>query len=203
MRREKHISGQSYKLIRYEKTDSRRPMSDLSVKGVMHTSERHFVSIGLGDDALLPTPLPPRYALLNTRMPFFSCATSFMSAVNLAFCSSVRRYGVKWEMQSRVFAFGVLRNHSTTMLSSSSMGWPSGPSIAAVALRFLGLGWPPALGAEGFGEGADATSSGSSAFRLLLDFAVAPDGARGVWECPGLPPGPGSVSVAFGELDAT
>jgi hypothetical protein len=112
---------------------------------------------------------------------------------------------VKWEMQSRVFAFGVLRSHSTTMLSSSSIGWPSGPSIAAVALRFLGLGWPPPLGAEGFREGADATSSGSSAFRLLLGFVAAPDGgARGVREeGPGLPACPGSVSVPFGELAAT
>jgi len=52
-----------------------------------------LVSIGPGDDALLPPPT--RYALRNTRMPFFSCATSLISAVNFAFCSSVRRYGVK------------------------------------------------------------------------------------------------------------
>jgi len=161
--------------------------------------------MGLGDDALLPTPLPPRYALLNTKMPFFSCATSLINAVNLAFCSSERRYGVKWEIQSRVLAFGVLRSHSMTMLSSSSIGWPSGPSIAAVALRFLGFGWPPAVDAAG--DGADATSSVSSAFRLLLGFTgvTTPDGAgRGEREeGPGLPPGPGSVSAPFGELVAT
>ena len=81
------------------------------------------------------------------------------------------------------------------------MGWPSGPSIAAVALRFLGLGWPPAP--EAIGEGADATSSGSSAFRLLPSFAAL-DGVRWVRdEGPGLPPRPGSASVPFGGLVAT
>jgi hypothetical protein len=95
-------------------------------------------------------------------------------------------------------AFGVLRSHSTTMLSSSSIGCPSGPSIAAVALRFLGFGWPP--GAEG--DGADATSSVSSAFRLLLSFAggAPDDGTRESEDGPGLP---GSVSVPFGEPTAT
>ena len=165
----------------------------------------YFVSMGPGDDALLPTPLPPRYALLNTKIPFFSCATSLINAVNLAFCSSERRYGVKWEIQSRVLAFGVLRSHSMTMLSSSSIGWPSGPSIAAVALRFLGFGWPPAVDAPG--DGADATSSVSSAFRLLPGFAgvTTPDGAaRGGErdEGPGLPPRPKGVSAPFGELVA-
>ena len=90
-----------------------------------------------------------------------------------------------------------------TMLSSSSIGWPSGPSIAAVALRFLGLGWPPA--ADATGDGADARSSASSAFRLLPSFAGGtPDGGRGERvEGPGLPPRPGSASAPFGELAAT
>lgn len=112
---------------------------------------------------------------------------------------------MKWEIQSRVLAFGVLRSHSMTMLSSSSIGWPSGPSIAAVALRFLGFGWPPTVDAAG--DGADATSSVSSAFRLLLGFAgvTTPDGAaRGEREeGPGLAPRPGSVSAPVGELVAT
>jgi hypothetical protein len=163
----------------------------------------YFVSIGLGDGALLPLPLPPRYALLNTKMPFFSCATSLINAVNLAFCSSERRYGVKWEIQSRVLALGVLRSHSMTMLSSSSIGWPSGPSIAAVALRFLDFGCPPT--ADAAGDGADITSSASSAFRLLPSFAGGTlDGGRGERvEGPGLPPSPGSVSAPFGGLAAT
>ena len=106
-------------------------------------------------------------------------------------------------MQSRVLAFGVLRSHSITIPSSSSIGWPSGPSIAAVALRFFGFGWLPA--AEAVGDGADTTSSAaSSAFRLLPSFAgEAPDGARGEREeGPGLPACPGSVSDPFGELTA-
>ena len=86
---------------------------------IVHTP--YFASTGPGDDALLPPP-PPRYALLKTRTPFLSCATSLINAVNLPFCSSVRRYGVKCEIQSRVLAFGVLRSHSMTMLSSSSIG---------------------------------------------------------------------------------
>jgi hypothetical protein len=95
-------------------------------------------------------------------------------------------------------AFGVLRSHSITMLSSSSIGWPSGPSIATVALRFLGFGWPPAVDAPG--DGADAISSVSSAFRLLPGFAgvTTPDGAaRGGErdEGPGLRPR--SVSAPF------
>ena len=101
---------------------------------------------------------------------------------------------MKCEIQSRVLAFGVLRSHSTTMLSSSSIGCPSGPSIAAVALRFLGFGWLPA--AEADGDGADATSSVSSAFRLLLGFAEGPpDDCTREMEGPGLDPRPGSVSV--------
>src|SRR6266702_775199 len=105
-------------------------------------------------------------------------------------------------MQSLVFAFGVLRNHSTTILSSSSMGWPSGPSIAAVALRFLGCGWPPA--GEPAREG-DTTSSASSAFRLWLSFAAGTLGeARGGGrEGPGLPPPPAIASVPFGKLAVT
>jgi len=103
---------------------------------------------------------------------------------------------VKWEMQSLVLAFGVLRNHSITMLSSSSMGWPSGPSIAAVALRFLGFGGP--LANDATGEGTVAASSASSAFRLWLGFAEGTLGeARGAWE------GPGLASVPFGELAVT
>ena len=98
-------------------------------------------------------------------------------------------------MQSLVLAFGVLRSHSTTMPSSSSMGWPSGPSIAAVALRFLGFGWLPT--SEVTGEGVDTTSSASSAFRL--SFAEGTLGeARGVEEGPGLP-----VSVPFGDFAVT
>jgi len=113
---------------------------------------------------------------------------------------------VKCEIQSRVLAFGVLRSHSMTMMSSSSIGWPSGPSIAAVALRFLGFGWPPAVDAPG--DGADATSSVSSAFRLLPGFVgvvTTPDGAArgGREEGPGLAPRPVSVSAPFGELVAT
>ncbi len=108
---------------------------------------------------------------------------------------------MKCEIQSRVLAFGVLRSHSMTMMSSSSIGWPSGPSIAAVALRFLGLGWPPA---EAPGDGADAISSASSALRLLPSFAGgAPAGAREREVGPGLPPRPGSVSAPFCEPDAT
>jgi hypothetical protein len=111
---------------------------------------------------------------------------------------------VKCEIQSRVLAFGVLRSHSMTIMSSSSIGWPSGPSIAAVALRFLGLGWPPAP--EAPGDGADAISSASSALRLLPSFAGgAPAGARERERevGPGLPPRPGSVSAPFCEPDAT
>lgn len=64
-----------------------------------------------------------------------------------------------------------------------------------VALRFLGFGWPPAAEVPG---SADATSSVSSAFRLLPSFAGgAPD--NGTRE-EGLPEG---VSVPFGELAAT
>jgi hypothetical protein len=98
-------------------------------------------------------------------------------------------------------ALGVLRSHSMTMMSSSSIGWPSGPSIAAVALRFLGFGWLlPA--ADAAGDGADTISSASSAFRLLLSFAGrTPDGGRGGRvEGPGLP---GRASAPFGELAAT
>jgi len=77
------------------------------------------------------------------------------------------------------------------------MGWPSGPSIAAVALRFLGFGWPPA--SETTGDGVDTTSSASSAFRL--SFAEGTLGeARGVGEGPGLPPRPATASVPFGEF---
>ena len=68
--------------------------------------------------------------------------------------------------------------------------------MVAVALRFLGFGWPPA--AEVAGSGADETSSVSSAFRLLPSFAgVAPDdGTRGDTEgAPGLPPLPEAASV--------
>ena len=110
---------------------------------------------------------------------------------------------MKCEIQSRVLAFGVLRSHSITMLSSSSIGWPSGPSIAVVALRFLGFGWPPP--AEADGSGADAPSSVSSAFRLPSFAGDAPDGGtRGDWEeGPGLPPLPEGASVPFGELAAT
>ena len=59
----------------------------------------------------------------------------------------------------------------------------------------MGFGWLPA--AEVPGDGADATSSASSAFRLLLGFAEgAPDdGTRKIAEGPGLVPRPGSVSV--------
>jgi hypothetical protein len=59
----------------------------------------------------------------------------------------------------------------------------------------LGFGWPPAT--EATGDGADATSSVSSAFRLLLGFAEgAPDdGTREMEEGPGLAPRPGSASV--------
>ena len=106
-------------------------------------------------------------------------------------------------MQSLVLAFGVLRNHSTTMLSSSSMGWPSGPSIAAVALRFF-FGWLlPASGVVG--EGTVTTSSVSSAFRLWFSLAEGTVGeARGVREGPGLPPRPAATaSVPFGELAVT
>jgi len=76
--------------------------------------------------------------------------------------------------------------------------------MVAVALRFLGFGWPPA--AEAAGSGADVTSSVSSAFRLLPSFAggAPDDGTRGdTEEGPGLPPLPESVSVPFGELAAT
>jgi len=112
---------------------------------------------------------------------------------------------VKWEMQSRVLAFGVLRSHSTTMLSSSSIGCPSGPSIATVALRFFGFGWPAPPAPEVPGDGADATSSTSSALRLFPSFAgAALDGVRGERaEGPGLPPRPGSVSVPLGVPAAT
>lgn len=74
--------------------------------------------------------------------------------------------------------------------------------MVVVALRFLGFGWPPAAKAAGSGA---ATSSVSSAFRLLLSFAGgAPGGTRGEGEeGPGLPPLPESVSVPFGELTAT
>ena len=103
-------------------------------------------------------------------------------------------------MQSLVLACGVLRNHSITMLSSSSMGWPSGPSTAAVALRFLGFGGP--LASDVTGEGTDTASSASSAFRL--SFAEGTIGeARGVKEGPGLPPRPATASVPFGELAVT
>ena len=110
---------------------------------------------------------------------------------------------MKCEIQSRVLAFGVLRSHSTTILSSNSIGWPSGPSIVVVPLRFLGFGWPPA--AEAAASGADVTSSVSSAFRLLPSFpGEAPDdGTRGDEEGPELPPLPESVSVPFGGLTAT
>jgi hypothetical protein len=76
--------------------------------------------------------------------------------------------------------------------------------MVAVALRFLGFGWPPAV--EAAASGADATSSVSSAFRLLPSFAggVPDDGTRGdTGEGPGLPPLPESVSAPFGELVAT
>lgn len=107
---------------------------------------------------------------------------------------------MKWEMQSRVLAFGVLRSHSMTMLSSSSIGCPSGPSIATVALRFFGFGWPAPPAAEVPGDVANATSSTSSALRLFPSFAGgALDGVRGERvEGPGLPPRPGSVSVPLG-----
>ena len=105
-------------------------------------------------------------------------------------------------MQSLVLAFGVLRNHSITMMSSSSMGWPSGPSTAAVALRFLGFGGP--LASDVTGEGTDTASSASSAFRLWLSFAEGTVGeARGVKEGPGLPPRPATASAPFGELAVT
>ena len=109
---------------------------------------------------------------------------------------------MKCEIQSRVLAFGVLRSHSITILSSSSIGWPSGPRIAVVALRFLGFGWPPAP--EAAESGADAPSSVSSAFRLPPSFAggAPDDGTRGE-EGPGLLPLPESASVPFGELTAT
>jgi hypothetical protein len=111
-----------------------------------------------------------RYAFLNTNIPPFSWATSFISAVNFAFFSSSRRYGVKYEMQSLVLAFGVFRNHSITIWSSSSIGCPSGPSTGAAALRFFGFGGPPPV--EPVGDGAEASISWSSgAFLLLFDFA--------------------------------
>lgn len=104
---------------------------------------------------------------------------------------------MKWEMQSLVLAFGVLRNHSITMLSSSSMGWPSGPSTAAVALRFLGFGGPVASDATGEGT-VVASSASSAAFRLWLSFAEGTLGeARGARE------GPGLASVPFGKLAVT
>ena len=103
---------------------------------------------------------------------------------------------MKWEIQSLVLAFGVWRNHSITMLSSSSMGWPSGPSTAVVALRFLGFGWP--LASDATGEGTVGDSSASSAFRLWLGFAEETLGeARGTSE------GPGLASVPFGKLAVT
>jgi hypothetical protein len=55
-----------------------------------------------------------------------------------------------------------------------------------VALRFLGFGWPPAD--EAVGDGADAMSSVSSAFRLLPSFAgEAPDGELTATCASGLP----------------
>ena len=75
--------------------------------------------------------------------------------------------------------------------------------MVAVALRFLGFGWPPAV--EAAGSGADAASSVSSAFRLLPSFAggAPDDGTRGDTEGPELLPLPDAVSVPFGELAAT
>lgn len=76
--------------------------------------------------------------------------------------------------------------------------------MVAVALRFLGFGWPPAV--EAAGSGADPASSVSSTFRLLPSFAggAPDDGTReDTEEGPAPPPLPEAESVPFGELAAT
>jgi hypothetical protein len=77
------------------------------------------------------------------------------------------------------------------------MGWPSGPSTAAVALRFLGFGGPVASDATGEGT-VVASSASSAAFRLWLSLA---EGTLG--EARGAKEGPGLASVPFGKLAVT
>jgi len=97
----------------------------------------------------------------NAKTPPFNWATLRTIAENPVFLSPSVRYGVKCWMQSRVVAFGVFFNHSTSIISSSTGETAIGTVPAGCPFRFFGLG-----GGTVFGE-ATVEFRESSAFRFF------------------------------------